>query len=150
MTIPTKSNIKKKQPVSVLVVLHTPDNLVLLLERKDKAGFWQSVTGSVELGETLAETAHREVKEETGIELATGVLHNWQQQTVYEIYPHWRHRYADGITHNTEHTFSACITKDTPIVLSEHTQYRWLPIEEAAQLASSPSNQQAILALKQF
>lgn len=137
-----------KQPVSVLVILHDGNGHVLLIERADRADFWQSVTGSIESGETLADTARREVAEETGIRLSDGQLHDWQQSQQYEIYLHWRHRYPPGVTHNTEHVFSARISRDTPIKLSaEHTRYQWLPAAEAAGLVFSPSNQQAILEL---
>ena len=137
-----------KQPVSVLVVLHDGNGNILLIERADRAGFWQSVTGSIEAGETLAQTARREVQEETGITLSDGQLHDWQQSRQYEIYPHWRHRYPPGITRNTEHVFSARIAPDTSIKLSkEHTAYCWLERTDAAEKVFSPSNRQAILEL---
>ena len=137
-----------KQPVSVLVVLHDGNGNILLIERADRAGFWQSVTGSIEAGETLAQTALREVQEETGIALSKGQLHDWQQSRQYEIYPHWRHRYPPGITRNTEHVFSARIAPDTVIMLSkEHTAFCWLERTDAAEKVFSPSNRQAILEL---
>lgn len=136
-----------KQPVSVLVVLHDGAGHVLLLERADKAGFWQSVTGSIETGESLSETALREVWEETGIRLSAEDLNDWQESTVYEIYPHWRWRYPEGVTHNTEHFFSAVISKASSITLAEHVSYQWLPAEEAAEKVFSPSNRSAILSL---
>src|ERR1044071_8093170 len=95
-----------KTPVSVLVVIHTADLRVLLLERADRAQFWQSVTGSQDAGETLQQTARREVFEETGIDASRFDLLDWHKQNRYEIYPHWRHRYAPGVMHNTEHVFS--------------------------------------------
>ena len=137
-----------KQPVSVLVVLHDGNGNILLIERADRAGFWQSVTGSIEAGETLAQTARREVQEETGITLSDGQLHDWQQSRQYEIYPHWRHRYPPGITRNTVHVFSARIAPDTSIKLSkEHTAFCWLERTDAAEKVFSPSNRQAILEL---
>ena len=137
-----------KQPVSVLVVLHDGNGYILLIERADRAGFWQSVTGSIEAGETLSQTALREVQEETGITLSDGQLHDWQQSRQYEIYPHWRHRYPPGITRNTEHVFSARIAPDTSIKLSkEHTAFCWLERTDAAEKVFSPSNRQAILEL---
>ena len=137
-----------KQPVSVLVVLHDGNGNILLIERADRAGFWQSVTGSIEAGETLSQTALREVQEETGITLSDGQLHDWQQSRQYEIYPHWRHRYPPGITRNTEHVCSARIAPDTSIKLSkEHTAFCWLERTDAAETVFSPSNRQAILEL---
>jgi dATP pyrophosphohydrolase len=141
-----------KIPESVLVVIHTADLEVLLIERADRPGFWQSVTGSLDrVDEPLFETAARELFEETGIH-ADGeriVLQDWQLSNVYEIYQTWRHRYAPGITHNTEHVFSVCVPRDIAITLSprEHLQYAWLPLLEAADRCFSSSNAEAILQL---
>ncbi|TFW17606.1 dihydroneopterin triphosphate diphosphatase [Massilia arenosa] len=141
-----------KIPESVLVVVHTADLDVLLIERADKPGYWQSVTGSKDtLDEPLIETARRELFEETGI-VADGkaiALRDWQLSNIYEIYPVWRHRYAPGVTHNTEHVFSACVPRDVPVILSprEHTHYVWLPYLEAADRCFSPSNAEAVLQL---
>ena len=138
-----------KYPVSALVVLHDGQGHILLIERADRPGFWQSVTGSIEPDETIEETAKREVWEETGIHLADGQLCNWHDSTVYEIYHHWRHRYPKGVFENREHIFSAEIPRDAAIVLQpdEHVAYGWFGIEEAAEKVFSPSNKRAILEL---
>jgi dATP pyrophosphohydrolase len=141
-----------KIPESVLVVIHTAELEVLLIERADKPGFWQSVTGSLDTpDEALHLTAARELFEETGIVAAAGALQDWHLSNIYEIYPVWRHRYAPGVTHNTEHVFGVCVTRDTPITLSprEHLRYQWLPYIEAADLCFSSSNAEAILQLPQ-
>lgn len=140
-----------KIPVSVLVVIHQPDGQVLLIERADKPGFWQSVTGSLDFeDEPLDDTARREVAEETGI--STGLLLDWQLSNVYEIYPVWRHRYAPGVTHNTEHVFGLTVPPGTPVTLNprEHLRHAWLPWREAADRCFSPSNAEAILQLPRF
>ena len=132
----------------MLVVIHTPALEVLLIERADQPGFWQSVTGSLDApGEALADTARREVLEETGIR--GGTLRDWGKDNVYEIYPVWRHRYAPGVTHNTEHVFGLTVAAGTPVLLDprEHLQFRWLPWHDAAAACFSPSNAQAILQL---
>lgn len=144
-----------KIPESVLVVIHTAEHLVLLLERADQPGFWQSVTGSKDtLDEPLESTARREVLEETGIVIgSTAVpaeaLHDWQLLNVYEIYPVWRYRYADGVTHNTEHVFGLTVPTSISVTLAprEHTACCWLPWREAADRCFSPSNAAAILQL---
>lgn len=140
-----------KQPVSVLVVIHNAQHEVLLLERADRPGYWQSVTGSRDDDETLRATAIREVAEETGLAAEEYKLTDWQQQNVYEIYPHWRHRYAPGVTHNTEHVFGLEVPGRVDIRLSprEHLGYAWLPWQEAADKVFSPSNREAILQLPQ-
>ena len=138
-----------KRPVSVLVLLHDGLGGALMLERADRAGFWQSVTGSLEEGETPFQAALRETAEETGIALAPQQLCDWHFHTEYEIYPHWRHRYPAGVTRNTEHWFSAIVPTACPVRLcpAEHTRYRRLSLAEAARLAFSPSNGGALLHL---
>jgi dATP pyrophosphohydrolase len=141
-----------KIPESVLVVIHTSDMEVLLLERADRPGFWQSVTGSLDaLDEPLLQTAARELFEETGIRAdgETIRLVDWKLSNVYEIYPVWRHRYAPGVTHNTEHVFSVCVPRDVAITLSprEHLRHAWLPYLQAADRCFSSSNAEAILEL---
>lgn len=140
-----------KQPVSVLVVIHTDDLEVLLLERADHPGYWQSVTGSREAGETLVETAIREVFEETGLDARQYGLADWQTQNTYEIYPHWRHRYPPDTTHNTEHVFGLQLPHPVAVQLAprEHLNSQWLAWQEAAEKVFSPSNRAAILQLPQ-
>ena len=145
----------------MLVVIHDPNHQVLLLERADQPGFWQSVTGSKDsIQENTSDTAIRELFEETGIQ-AVGALNvaelgqapsplltviNHQHHIQYEIFEHWRWRYAPGVTHNTEHWFSICVPSDTPVQLSprEHLQFAWLPAKQAGERCFSWSNAQAI------
>ena len=138
-----------KIPVSTLVVVYTPALEVLLLERADHPGFWQSVTGSQHDGETLEETAARELAEETAIVARPGALERWNLQNVYEIYPVWRHRYAPGVTHNTEHVFGLRVPGRVPVTVAprEHLGAMWLPWREAADRVFSWSNRGAILKL---
>lgn len=140
-----------KIPVSVLVLVHTADLQVLLLERADRPGFWQSVTGSQHAGETLLQTAQRELAEETGIVAAPGALVDWRQQNRFEIYAHWRSRYAPGVTHNTEHVFGLTLPAVRDIVLAprEHLAWQWLPWRAAADRVFSWSNAEAIRELPQ-
>lgn len=147
-----------KIPESVLIVIHSAALEILLIERADHPGFWQSVTGSKDaVDEPLHLTAAREVAEETGIvvgsaEVPQASLCDWRLVNVYEIYPVWRHRYADGVTHNTEHVFGLLVSRDTAIALAprEHTAYQWLPWAEAADRCFSASNAEACLQLPRF
>lgn len=147
-----------KIPQSVLVVIYTPALDVLLIRRADAPDYWQSVTGSKDaLAESFLETAVREVLEETGIDCRPGTslargLRDWQLENVYDIYPRWRHRYAPGVTRNTEHLFGLRVPAGTPVRLSprEHTAYQWLANRQAAQACFSPSNAEACLLLPQL
>jgi len=138
-----------KIPVSTLVVIHTAALEVLLLERSDHPGYWQSVTGSQEAGETLRETAEREVAEETGLEAGRYLLTDWNLRNVFEIYPVWRARYAPGVTHNTEHVFGLCVPRPLEVRVAprEHLGAAWLAWREAAERVFSWSNRRAILML---
>ena len=136
-----------KLPVSVLVVIHPLDLQVLLLERAQRPGYWQSVTGSLDwLEEPLEQAAAREVLEETGIDAAHGKLTRWNVASTFEIYGHWRHRFAPGVTHNTEHAFGLAVQAQVPVALAaqEHTAFAWLPWREAARKCFSWSNRDAI------
>jgi dATP pyrophosphohydrolase len=142
-----------KLPLSVLVVIHTPALDVLLINRADSPGTWQSVTGSKDSeDESFEETAVREVMEETGIPCAIGTLTDWNLENVYDIYPRYLHRYAPGVTRNREHVFGLCVPEGTPVSLNprEHTAYQWLPWRKAADTCFSPSNAEAILMLPEF
>ena len=147
-----------KIPESVLVVIHDALGEVLLMERADYPGYWQSVTGSKDApGEVLQQTAAREVAEETGIvvgsdEVPWSALADWGFSNVYEIYPIWRHRYAPGVTHNTEHVWGLVVPRETPLALAprEHLRHVWLPWREAADRCFSPSNAEAILQLPRY
>jgi dATP pyrophosphohydrolase len=137
---------KYKTPISALVLIHTPDLQVLIMERADKAVFWQSVTGSIEDSETPLQAAIREVFEETGLDATQYDLQDWHASNVYEIYPHWRHRYAPGIIENTEHLFGLELPSPLPIKLSpnEHIQYEWVDWREAAKRVFSWTNVDAL------
>ena len=135
-----------KTPVSALIVIHTPDLQILLLERADKSGFWQSVTGSIEPGETPYDAAIREVKEETGLDALAYDFQDWHTSNIYEIYPHWRYRYAPGVVENTEHLFGLCLPAPLPVTLApnEHTRYEWVDWRVAAKRVFSWTNVDAL------
>ena len=139
--------MKFKLPVSVLVVVHTLEREVLLLERAQHPGFWQSVTGSLDWPqEPLAAAAAREVREETGIDAMRGRLASWNAANTFEIYLSWRSRFGPGVTHNTEHVFGLALARRVAVNIApaEHVAYAWLPWREAAQKCFSWSNRDAI------
>ncbi|MBN3159874.1 dihydroneopterin triphosphate diphosphatase [Pectobacterium brasiliense] len=136
-----------KRPVSVLVVIYARDTgRVLMLQRRDDPEFWQSVTGSIEEGESASYAAQREVKEEVNIDISAEALSlfDCQRCIEFELFAHLRRRYAPGVTHNTEYWFCLALPAEREVQLSEHLAYQWLDVPHAAQLTKSWSNRQAI------
>nr|AKQ70967.1 dihydroneopterin triphosphate pyrophosphatase [bacterium enrichment culture] len=145
--MPSDGAAGRKRPVSALVLVYTRDLRVLLIERADFPDHWQSVTGSQEAGETLAETATRELREETGIDAgAYGGVVDWHVSNRYAIFPQWRDRYPPGTTHNSEHVFGLLVPRPVPVRLDprEHLRHAWLPWQQAAVKCFSWSNRDAI------
>lgn len=139
-----------RRPESVLIVIYMAAGEFLLIERCKPPGFWQSVTGSLEWGESPTQAARREVIEETGI--TEGVLKNLQWMQVYEISPAFgRGRvYPPGVTHNLEHAYSLKLAHRVPVTLNpaEHLQYRWLRAQDAIETVSSHTNRAVIEQLR--
>jgi len=141
------TSVDFKTPISVLVLIHTSDLQVLLIERADKAGFWQSVTGSIETEDAdLSSTAIREVMEETGLDAKQYKLEDWQFAQTYEIYEHWRYRYAPGVTQNVEHVFGLELPNivDIKLAPNEHVAYEWVDWREAVKRVFSWTNVEAL------
>jgi dATP pyrophosphohydrolase len=139
-----------KIPRSALVVIHSADLQVLMMERASWPGFWQSVTGGLDREEeSFREAAIREVREETGLDASKYDLADWGIEREFEIFARHRDRYAPGVTRNLEHVFSLEVPVPLDVTLDprEHLRYRWLPYREAADLTLSWSNRDAILAL---
>jgi len=137
-----------KIPISVLVIIHTPELQILLLERARHPGLWQSVTGSQETGENLIDTARREVAEETGILASAADFRPWNLTNNFRI-TLTPERFAPGTRYNREHVFDLCVPRVSVVTLAadEHLAYRWLPWREAAAACFSWSNRDAILML---
>ena len=132
-----------KRPESVLVVVYTRQLDVLLIRRRKPEGFWQSVTGSLETGETPFHAASRELAEETGI---VAPVNDHGISRTFRILDAWRRRYAPGVTENLEHEFSVQLPDRCDVVLdpTEHVDYCWLPIVDAIAKVSSRTNRAAL------
>jgi dATP pyrophosphohydrolase len=137
-----------KRPESVLVVVYTQGGEVLMLRRRRPAWFWQSVTGSLEPGETPRQAAERELFEETGL-CGVGRLVDCHRSVYFPIIPPWRGRYAPGTHLNREHRFRLQLSGRRTVRPNphEHFEARWLPDNQALRRAGSWTNRQAILEL---
>jgi len=148
MSMPSERGFKR--PESVLVVIYTRARECLLLERAEPRGFWQSVTGSLRWGETPAECAAREVREETG--LAADGLFDARHEKIFAIFPAFRHRYAPGMEDNLEHLWYLERPAIEPVRIDarEHVGCEWLPLDAAIARVSSWTNREALEKLEQW
>lgn len=111
----------------------------LLLHRSEKfAGYWQPITGRVEGDESLTDAARREISEETGLREVT--LHS-EPCFVFEFEKHGKRI--------QEFIFSAQ-TDETDVKLSiEHSEFAWLPFEQALENLFWENNKEALRRLYQ-
>ena len=136
-----------KNNQSVLVVIYAKDtNRVLMLQRQDDPDFWQSVTGTIESGETPKNTAIRELWEEVRLEISENstALFDCKESIEFEIFPHFRYKYAPNVTHCREYWFLLAMEQEFEPVLSEHLAYQWVSPEQAIQMTKSSNNAEAI------
>jgi len=122
-----------KRPISILVAICTDKGETLILHRQAPARFWQSVTGSLEAGESPQAAAVREIQEETGLMIGLDALHDLKISNRYPIPEKWAARYPPGARHNTEHVFALHLPDrmDVRIDPAEHSDARWCPIPDA-------------------
>ena len=151
-TLPgARPSLAYRRPVSVLVLVYTPDGDVLLLRRSHPADIWQSVTGSLQHDETHAEAAERELAEETGFSAeAGGELTFSGNSRVFTIDERWRDRFAPGVTENVEFEWHYRLPQKSEIVMdsSEHAEYRWFSLDRAIESVWSWSNREALVELR--
>ena len=136
-----------RRPVSVLVVVHTDED-VLLLRRKSPFDFWQSITGSLQDGESHANAARRELAEETGL-TDEGELHYTGVSRQFAIDPRWRDKFGPGVVENVEFEWRYRLSSPTTVQLNahEHSRFEWTPIEDAIERVWSWTNRDALKGL---
>ncbi len=115
---------------TVSVVPVGADGRVLLLRRADsRGGFWQQVTGRIEPGESPAEAARRELREETGADaevVPLGYVHGFGLDPVVLRRP------AAGLAIAQETAFAAKLPAGfTCRVSDEHAEHGWFRPDEA-------------------
>ncbi|MGI9201562.1 MAG: dihydroneopterin triphosphate diphosphatase [Woeseiaceae bacterium] len=139
-----------RRPISVLVVVVSDDGYALLLRRQEPFDFWQSITGSLQPGETHADAARRELFEETGMSDA-GALRFSGVSRQFVIDPRWREKFATSAVENVEFEWHYRLPARTEVQIceDEHSDFCWLPVKEAAQKVWSWTNRDALHGLCQ-
>jgi dihydroneopterin triphosphate diphosphatase len=145
--------MRHKQPRSVQVVIFAETDrgreFLLLRRVSNHGGFWQSVTGSLEDGETHREAAVREVLEETGITVRPEDLIDLDLLNTFEIAPQWRTRYAPGVSHNEEVCFAIEIGKcSVQVDAIEHDAWLWAGYDQAMEMLHWQSSISALARLE--
>jgi len=144
-------NKKYKNPNSILLIIFTTKFKVLLLKKNSKRDLWQSVTGSIELGEDPYDTALRELQEETGINKQRSDLIFDDLSHKFMIYSEWIDRYKESTYSNKEYIFSLKLNDEVSVKLSrEHSNYKWVDLNEAIHLVFSWTNKAALKAIPNF
>jgi lipoyl(octanoyl) transferase len=118
---------------TVSVVAVAADGRVLLLKRApERGGFWQPVTGRMEPGETPAETARRELREETGADVAVAPL-GYRHGFGYD--PATLGRPPGPVRVVIEEAFVARLPAGfEPRLSAEHVEAQFHPPQEAARI----------------
>ncbi|OOF81571.1 dihydroneopterin triphosphate diphosphatase [Rodentibacter caecimuris] len=139
--------MKYKNPYSILVLIYAQSSgRVLMLQRQDDPTFWQSVTGSLEENETPCQAVIRELWEEVRLKITENstALFNCNKSIEFEIFPHFRYKYAPNVTHCREHWFLLAVEREFIPQLSEHLAYQWVSADQAVRMTKSPNNAEAI------
>ena len=137
-----------RTPVSVLIVIYTGDGQALLLRRIKPFDFWQSVTGSLQAGESHAEAARRELFEETGLRDEGRLVYSGMSRQ-FVIDPRWRHKFAPGVVENVEFEWHYRLPAPATVRIcgNEHSEYAWLPLAVAREQVWSWTNRAALAGL---
>lgn len=94
---------------------------LMLLRTPERGGFWQPVTGNVEVDESFENAALREIREELGID---SVIQLIDTEYSYEFF--------DNGMDQFERIFGVEVSEDQEVRLSpEHTEYCWASKDEA-------------------
>lgn len=121
----------------------------MLLRRVSPFDFWQSVTGSLLQSESPADAAARELVEETGLSVE-GRLHDADRARLFTIDARWRDRFAPCVTENLEHEWHYMLDSTVDVTLdpAEHSEWQWVPIDEAIEEVWSWTNREALESLR--
>jgi len=135
-------NIKKELPIKIQTILYRVENgvlLVLIIKRSPQdGGFWQTITGTLELNESITDSRQRELKEEVGI---IDAIYDDAEVNRFA----WQKK--DWIV--VEIVFSAETgSKDVVLNFEEHTEYKWLRIDEAIALAEKDQTKECLTKFK--
>ncbi|MFT8210645.1 MAG: NUDIX hydrolase [Symbiopectobacterium sp.] len=116
---------------------------VLLLRRNGhtQPGQWCQIAGGIEAGEDAWQTAQREAKEETGLQL-TDLYSAERCEQFYE---------ADNNGITLVPVFVAYVAADVDIVLNaEHSEFHWATFEQAERMLPFPGQREVLHHIQRY
>ena len=127
-----------KQIAAGFVLWRVENGTRLYLLLQHTSGHWSFAKGRTEPGESLEETARRELLEETGITDVT-IVSPLPEPTIYVI-----NDYHGSVVEKTLYLFAAHTTQSDMTLSHEHTGYGWFTLEDALKKSTHEATKFAI------
>jgi 8-oxo-dGTP pyrophosphatase MutT (NUDIX family) len=126
------------------VALFNGEGRVLLLRRRDNDK-WTMPGGTLEFGESIADCAIREVREETGLKIRiTGLIGTYTD-------PYILIAYSDGeVRQEFTLVYGAEIESGELKIDDESKEYRWVPLSTAVELPLAESQRRRLRDVMQY
>ncbi|HTD64459.1 MAG TPA: NUDIX domain-containing protein [Verrucomicrobiae bacterium] len=122
------------------VIIRRGDEFLML--HRAVEDYWHVVAGVVEDGETFAEAAARELREETGLDAPVVDV---RMPQVYRVPDEMRSEYLTGVDQVAIENFTVNAPAGwEPVLNDEHDYYNWLTAAEAIAIAHWPETREVL------
>jgi len=141
-----------RAPFQVLIFPYIKDKHGLFeyaLFRRSDGHYWQAIAGGGEEGETPAETAKREIQEETGIPGDRDIVALNSKAFIPAVDVISEHAWGDDTHVIPEYAFAVKVGHKKLKLSKEHIEYKWVSYEEAMSMLKWKSNKNALCELNE-